>query len=260
MEFPSLPFPRVFSLFRKEHDVGPSRKTQRDDLERAKSEFVALASHQLRTPLTSIKGTLEMLRDGSPGPLTLMQIELLNRAVMSAQHMSETIGTMLTLSHLEAGKIRLRQTECAVAPLLSSIREEQEQQAQHRKQTLDVNCPPDLTLPTDERLLREIVGNLVSNALKYTPEGGHITVHAEEQPNGGVRIDVKDNGYGITSEDQSRIFGKFFRASNVQDKEAGGTGLGLYLASELTRLLGGSLTFRSAENQGTTFTLTLPQR
>ena len=234
-----------------------ARAAEHKLVERAKSEFVSLSSHELRTPLTSIKWTLEMFKAGTTGPLNLMQIELVNRAHVSAIRMAQTITTMLMLSRLEAKRLKLIPRSIKLQELLQTIKDEQQEHARRMKHTVTV-VSPELELRTDEQLLKEIVINLLSNAIKYTPEGGHIHIAAKTEPDDTVSIMVSDSGYGIPVKEQPHIFTKFYRAENIQDKETSGTGLGLYLVQALVELLGGVISFQSQENKGTTFTVKLP--
>lgn len=231
--------------------------TQRKRVEEAKSNFVSLASHQLRTPLTALKWIIEAFRKGKVGELNEKQKELINDANTSALNMSETINTMLMLSRIEAGKLRVEEMQIDVDKLVQEICSEQEIQVTNKKQTVSISIEPNLQLRSDAAMLKEIVRNLLSNAIKYTPEKGKIIVTAQQKM-GEILISVKDSGFGIPPEEQQKIFSKFFRASNVLNKETEGTGLGLYLVYSLTRMLQGSISFESKEDQGTTFFVTIP--
>jgi len=231
--------------------------TERKRLEQTRSEFVSLASHQLRTPLTAMRLTMETLLNGASGTLEEKQRQMILRSQEYAVHMSETIYTMLTISHLEAGKLTVNNSELDLKKLLSDLYREYEPEFERKKQNVSCDCQDGFMFQSDPRLLREVLGNLMSNSSKYTPEGGQITVSATRQ-DGQIRIDITDTGYGIPKEQHDRVFGKFFRGKNVIKKNTEGTGLGLYLVYSLTTLLGGRITFESEENHGTTFSLFLP--
>lgn len=231
--------------------------TARKRLEKSRSEFVSLVSHQLRTPLTAMRLTIETLMNGVVGPVDKVQREMLLRAMEYAVHMSETIFTMLTISHLEAGKISVALGEVNLCGHIEVLSREYEPEYGRKQQKVSVQCPKELSLQTDGKLLKEILANLISNAIKYTPAGGTVTIRAQEE-NNQVRIDVADSGMGIPLDEQKRTFQKFFRAKNILKKDTSGTGLGLYLVHSLTKLLGGRITFVSTENKGTTFSLFLP--
>jgi len=243
--------PEMFVIFHS--DI-----TQRKKLETAQSEFVSLSSHQLRTPLTAIRWILNTLVTGKQGPLTDMQLELVHDGQKCVLHMAETIGILLTISRIEAGKMRLDNTDIGLLPFVQEIAEEHTVLYKEKNQELIVTCPTDLTLHADQRLLKEVVSNLVSNAIKYTPEKGRITVLVERTEKDRTRIDVIDTGCGIPSYQQQRVFSKFFRAENVFQEHTDGTGLGLYMAHSLVTMMGGTMSFTSEENKGTVFSIHFP--
>lgn len=231
--------------------------TERKRVENAKSEFISLASHQLRTPLTAIKWIIEAFQKGKVGKLTKQQGELIEDAHKAAMHMSESINAMLMLSRIEAGKIRTDYVEIGLDALLKEITEEQQKHAATKGQAITLECRATITLQSDKALLKEIIGNLLSNAIKYTPAKGKIIIQASKEGE-NIEVAVTDSGLGIPAEDQHKIFTKFFRAKNVTSSDTEGTGLGLYLVHSLVSMLGGSIRFESEENKGTTFYVTLP--
>ena len=232
--------------------------TDRKRLEKAKSEFVSLASHQLRTPLTAIKWIIEAFAKGKVGKLSPQQEDLIGDAEKCAANMTETIATMLTISRIEAGRQTFDITDVSICDLFKEIHEMQKPLIAKRKHSVTISCNDPLHIQTDSGLLKEITGNLLSNAVKYTPEGGEIQLIAEKADDRHIVIRIKDNGLGIPKEDRDRIFTKFFRASNVVHKQTEGTGLGLYLVHSLVEMMGGSIVFESEENNGTEFIITLP--
>jgi two-component system phosphate regulon sensor histidine kinase PhoR len=171
--------------------------------------------------------------------------------------MADTIHTMLTVSRVETGTLSVVRDSVSLASMFEDLRREQEPVFSRKHQQLALECPSGLSVGTDAKLLWEILSNLLSNAIAYTPDGGSIRLRAALADD-RVRIDVVDTGYGIPSNEQERIFQKFFRATNATQKKTSGTGLGLYLVRSLTTLLGGEIAFTSIEHQGTTFTLHLP--
>lgn len=233
--------------------------TEQKKIERAKSEFVSLASHQLRTPLTALRWIFDMFTKGKLGKLTDKQNELLQDAVQCADHMADTVGAMLTLSRVEAGKIQLQNEPIAICAFWKQLWANHKAAAEQKNLRIDCKCEPELQQFTDATMLQEIVQNLVSNAIKYTPQDGTVTVKFFSK-NEQFHIEVSDSGYGIPKKQQEKIFTKFFRADNVVEKETEGTGLGLYLVHSLVKLLGGTITFTSEENTGTTFYCTFPHR
>jgi PAS domain S-box-containing protein len=223
-----------------------------------KSEFMSLASHQLRTPLTAVRWTLGKLERSFSDRATEFERHMMEEGRKAASKMTETIDTMLQISRIEAGTVELRQESMELLPCIRGVWEAFEINARAKRQNVRIDCPERLKLQTDAHFLHEILSNLFSNAVKYTPAGGDISIQAAEL-HGSVRIEVTDTGYGIPGHQQSKIFRKFFRGDNVVSRDTQGTGLGLYLVSLMTSLLHGTISFRSKEGEGTTFTLMLPR-
>jgi len=168
--------------------------------------------------------------------------------------MSETIDTMLKISKLQSGDIRMNASDIRVADYLRETAVPYMTHSKAKGQQFIFDMPQDLLLTSDPKLLKEIVINLFSNAVKYTPDGGTVRVETRES-DAGIRIDISDNGYGIPLYQQTKIFSKFFRGDNIVSRETEGTGLGLYLVSLIGQLIGCSISFRSEEGKGTTFSL-----
>jgi PAS domain S-box-containing protein len=229
--------------------------TDRKIQEKTKSEFVSLASHQLRTPLTEVRWALASIaRDASLDTEEKQKVDAARKAVAT---MSETIHAMLTIAHIDSGSLLLQKNVIRVKDILDSCLESLDGIQKRREVRTVLRCLPQLTLETDEQLFAEILMNILSNAYKYTPKGGTVTVSVTQQKT-QIKIEVRDTGFGIPTQEQGRIFEKFFRATNIKDKEESGTGLGLYLVYSLIQSLGGTISFVSQENIGTTFTLTFP--
>jgi PAS domain S-box-containing protein len=235
------------------HDI--SREVLSDKL---KSEFIATASHELRTPLTSIRGYIDLLLLGTLGSLSQPQNDFLKVVKSNVVRLVELIDDLLDVSRAEAGEMRLRREMLDMAEVLYEVGESLYSQFTARSISLAIDVPDGLPqIVADRQRLRQIVVNLVSNACKYTPEGGHVDVVAR---NGGdkLRVDVRDTGVGIAEEAHGHIFTPFFRADNPLREQAGGTGLGLSITKTLVNLHGGEIWFESHEGQGTTFSFTLP--
>ena len=231
--------------------------TQERRIDSSKSEFMSLASHQLRTPLTSMRWGLSRIQRSLGKRMEedeLAVIELCRHAVL---RMSQTIATMLAISRVESQAQRLRAQTIGLQALFHTLREQYEDHYTRKSQRFIVRCPALLSLHTDGSILTEILQNLLMNAIKYTADGGSITLSAISRGQ-AMEIRVKDTGIGIPVYQQKKIFSKFFRADNVVEKDTEGTGLGLYLVSSLVRLLGGNISFTSVEGKGTTFCLLLP--
>ena len=228
--------------------------TKEKEIEKAKSEFMTIASHQLRTPLTAIRWALSSLkREDLPAELR----SLVQTAHETSTHMAVTIRRMLMISHLEEGGTEPDIAQVNVATVLDKVSRLHDAHRERSGLHLTLHCPSHLRVHTDEQLLVEILDNFLSNAYKYTPQGGKVSVRAARE-GGNIRIDVTDTGYGIPLAEQKRIPEKFFRASNIATPVAAGTGIGLYMVYNIVRLIGGTISFVSREHKGTTFTLLLP--
>jgi PAS domain S-box-containing protein len=231
--------------------------TKEKRVDAVKSEFMSLASHQLRTPLTSVRWALSRLTKRLAGRMGPEESRLLEHAGASAGAMAQTIRTMLSISRAEAG---LQYVSTVVVPLqkfLEGLHRDFERQCAAKNISMSVECSAKLSVETDTFILREILENLVTNAVKYTPEGGVVRLSAEAHDD-AVHLSVTDNGYGIPAHQHEQVFSKFFRGENILQLDTEGTGLGLYLVSRLAEALDATITFTSVEGQGTTFVLVLP--
>jgi signal transduction histidine kinase len=222
---------------------------------RLKTEFVTVVTHELRSPLTSITGYLDLLlEEGSEGAEareTYLQIVKRN-----ADRLLELINDLLDIARLEAGKLELKRMPLDLEGLIQEVSGALRPQIEGKGQHLHLDLAASLPVVTgDPERLTQILLNLISNALKYTPQGGSITV-VTRAARAGVCIAVQDTGIGLSSEEQQQLFTRFFRAQHPLAREAGGTGLGLAIA--LVELHGGTLTVVSAPGQGSTFNVTLP--
>lgn len=232
--------------------------TERKIEELAKSKFVSLASHQLRTPLSAIRWALSSLRMGLGDQLSPSDREDLEGAERATTAMADTIETLLMLSQLQAGKVHLSLSTIHVETLFENVLLDLQKQCEAKRQRVACECAESLSIVTDEKLLKEILRNLLSNAIKYSADEGEVRFRALPD-NDGIRIEVEDFGMGIPARDQSRVFSMFFRGgTNAVDAEITGTGLGLHLVHSLTQLLAGTISFASEEGRGTTFSLLLP--
>lgn len=238
------------------HDV-----THEAEVDRAKSEFVSLASHQLKTPLTSLRWTLEGLLNGVAGPLSPAQDKQVRSALLSSSRMIDMVNDLLNVSRIESETLTLHVEALSVCELAQSVYDEQAHRAQERKLHFTINCPAGMpSIQADKGLLRMIFQNLISNAIKYTPEGGTVTCEVElgSTIKEELFIRVADSGIGIPKADQDRVFEKLHRAANAEALVTDGTGLGLYIIKMICKKVGGDITFESVEGQGTTFFVSLP--
>jgi signal transduction histidine kinase len=223
---------------------------------RLKSEFIANVSYELRTPLNAIIGFAEILTNQYFGELNPRQLDY-SRGILDSSHRLLTlINDILDLATIEAGYMMLETENIDVHTLMASVLALTRERARKQNINLEFDCPPDLgTLTADERRLKQVLFNLISNAIKFTPGGGTIRL-AARRLEGGVTLTVADNGVGIPTEDQARVFEKFERG-NPQARQSG-AGLGLSLVKSFIELHGGRVEIVSQANKGTTITLFLP--
>lgn len=229
------------------------------EMDKMKSEFISIASHQLRTPLSAIKMYGHMLADGIAGDISTEQRGLLNTIIQSADRMNDLITTLLDLSKMEAGFMNVTLTDLNVyAEMRRSVRELLPL-AKQKSVQLDLICTnKDSVIQSDSLLLGEVFRNLISNAIKYTPSGGRITF-TSRRIGSTVQFRVADNGHGIPEDLHDRVFTKFFRGANITNLDTTGSGLGLYMVKTIADSLGLSLGFKSTEGKGSVFTLTYKQ-
>jgi PAS domain S-box-containing protein len=237
--------------------------TREREVDRMKTEFVSLVSHELRTPLTSIAGYVELLVQGEVGPLTDDQRDFLAVVKTNADRLTGLINDLLDISRIEAGKIELELTTVDLGDLAATVAGMLRPQIEAKGQSLQIEIDPAAPrLTGDSDRLAQVITNLLSNAHKYTPAGGTIVVRVAPAADTRrtVRIAVADTGIGMTEEEQTRLFTKFYRAQNETTRAVGGTGLGLAITRQLVELHGGEISVRSAPSAGSTFTVTFPAR
>jgi len=227
----------------------------------AKSEFMSTASHELKIPMTSIKGYAKLIQMGAAGALTDQQQEFLGVITNNIDRMDRLVSDLLDVSRIEAGRIRLQLEDVQISNVISDVIETIKTQIEKKKLHLDLKVDGNLPqIRADYGRMVQIVTNLVSNAYKYTPEGGNITVIARPY-NGnmeGVLVTIKDTGFGISEEDQARLFTTFFRSSDQNIRDEPGTGLGLSITKKMIESHGGELNFESEYGKGSSFTFTIP--
>jgi len=229
------------------------------DVNFAKDELLSLASHQLRTPATGVKQYLGMVLQGFAGDLNEKQQLFLERAYASNNRQLNIINDVLHLAKLEAGRIVLAEREFNVADMMKEVVDEQRDDAEKSNISLRLIAPTKGLMVGDSHMLRMVVENLVSNAIKYTPAGGKVTVRLYRLGSHWI-ITVKDTGVGIARTDFDKLFKQFSRIENPLTESVTGTGIGLYLAHHLTLLHGGNIGVSSSKGKGTTFTVRLPRK
>jgi signal transduction histidine kinase len=225
---------------------------------RHKSEFLANMSHELRTPLNAIIGFSDVLLQKMFGELNEQQAEYLEDIRSSGSHLLTLINDILDLSKIEAGRMELELASFSLVAALNNAVILVRERAQSHGIKLELDIAPKLdTVVADERKLKQVVVNLLANAVKFTPDGGTVRLRAERE-NGEVRLAVQDTGIGIAPEDQERIFEEFQQATHQSEKSREGTGLGLSLSRRMVELHGGTISVESAPGKGSTFTVALP--
>ena len=234
-----------------------------EDANRLKSQFLTTMSHELRTPLNAIIGFSDALLNGVYGELAPKQRVKLKHVLDSGYRLLNLVDSILSLSEIEAGQVELHPQKIPLVRLLEDGENMIQQTALEKKINVLVEVPPlirDHIVLADERKLKQVIFNLLTNSVKFTPEGGKITISAElDDPVGEVRIWVSDSGIGFTGEEAKGLFEAFFQADSSLDRKFEGTGLGLALCRKLVELHGGRIWARSeGRNQGSTFTFTVP--
>lgn len=249
---------RQDNLNRAEAKLLQQRNEELQALSRSKEEFVALASHQLRTPATAVKQYLGMVLQGYAGDITSVQREMLEKAFESNERQVQIINQILNAARADTGKLVMTTAPMELVAMVRGIIDEAESQITEHGHTLDVSLPAEeIIVSADSGYLRMAVENLINNANKYTPNGGKITISIKKTQK-NVTISVKDTGVGIGQDDLGKLFVKFSRIHNPLSIQAGGSGIGLYLAREIVRLHGGKLSVRSRLDEGTCFSISLP--
>ncbi|MEN6545581.1 MAG: ATP-binding protein, partial [Armatimonadia bacterium] len=225
-------------------------------LDEVRREFVANASHELRTPAAGIKALAEALevgalQDPEKGPRFVHQI------VESADRLTSILDDMLILTRVERGQELLNVTRLKAGEAVGEAVKQIAIRAEDRHLQLEVQAAPEDTLSADARGLHTVLLNLLDNAVKYTPEGGAVSVTGRAVP-GGYELAVTDTGVGIPPEHQARVFERFYRVDKARDRATGGTGLGLSIVKHIMDSHGGKVTLRSVPGSGSTFTVFFP--
>lgn len=223
------------------------------ELDQTKDDFISMASHQLRTPLTSIKGYVSMVIEGDAGKVSKKQADLLSQSFNSAQRMVYLIADLLNVSRLRTGKFIIEPKETNLAEVIEGEMAQLTETAKGRNLELKYNKPDKFpVLMLDETKIRQVIMNFIDNAIYYTPTEGHINVNLEDKGE-NIEFTVVDDGIGVPKTVQHNLFNKFYRADNAKKARPDGTGLGLFMAKKVVVAQGGSIIFKSAEGKGSTF-------
>jgi signal transduction histidine kinase len=230
-------------------------------LQLAKDQFISLVSHQLRTPLTSIRLFSEMLSDPRVGKLNEKQHEYVDKVHLSTIRMISLVGDILNVSRIELKRLKVEPIETNLVEYLNTCIAEVQPIADEKKIKITTHIPEHpINLKVDQTLFGQIVHNLLTNAVRYTAEeDGEVDVTLKKISRGGIELTVSDNGIGIPEKSQKKIFERFYRADNAVKTIGDGTGLGLYLIKMILNTTGGKIWFESKENKGSTFHVTIPK-
>jgi signal transduction histidine kinase len=238
----------VLSLFDKTNDYSP----EEDDL-----DFISFAAHELRGPITVIRGYLDVLRDELEPKLANDQMELMERLIVSSNRLTSYINNILNASRYDRRHLKLHLVEINLQKIYDSIEDDMQMRAHTQDRLLITDIPDDLpTIAADANAVGEVLSNLIDNAIKYSNEGGLVHVKAAAIP-GFVEISVIDRGIGMPANVLPNLFHKFYRSHRSRETVAG-TGIGLYICKAIVSSHGGTITARSVENEGTTLSFTIP--
>jgi len=233
--------------------------TKQRMIDKAKTEFVSLASHQLRTPISAMKWNIELLETAGKETFNELQKGYVGKIAHGLERMDALVTDFLSASKLELGTLTANRASLEFLPFLKSIYEEYQITAEQKNVRMETDWDEaEGAIVSDAHLLHMIVSNIWGNAVKYTPKDGVVKIHADIR-DGQVTVRISDTGIGIPDEDQEMIFSKLFRAGNARSQVTDGTGLGLYIVKEAVQILGGRINFESKAGVGTTFTVVLPQ-
>lgn len=232
----------------------------RKKIERLKSEFVSTVSHELRTPLTSIQGSLGLLTAGAAGELPAIVNDLVEMALQNTLRLAALVDDILDVEKLEFGQVGMELSHCVLLPLLQEAVAHSQGYADSYQVRLQLDTsvlPPETMVMIDNLRLQQVIANLISNAVKYSPQGGMVSIQANCQ-NNQVRVSISDQGPGIPEAFRARIFQKFAQADSSDSRQQGGTGLGLSICKALLERMNGQIGYDTELGVGSTFFFDLP--
>ena len=241
------------------------KESHRREMEKSRSEaklrdeFVFVAAHELRTPITAIRGFLELVSE-TEGSYPVDVQQDLDAIKMASDHLNVLVNNLLEIARSDAGAMKIETRPVKTTAVIEDVLKEVDSLIKEKKIILKTNNFNDgMGIIADEQKMKEVFMNIISNAIKYNREGGELEISILPENDGYVIIEVRDTGFGIPKDQQEKIFGKFFRASNKDTQGVIGTGLGLFITKMLVEKMGGEITFSSVEGKGTTFALSFPR-
>lgn len=251
---------------RKRDEVLVNANKELERLNQLKSDFLSTVSHELKTPLTAIKGYVSLMKNRKIGPVNQQQLKCLTIADERVNHLNNLISDLLDLSKIEAAQYAIRPKFDDISLLIKNTVSSLKPIFQHKKLHLDVQIPDDLPpVYMDAPKINQVLTNLLSNAVKFTPSDGKIRIKVMRDVTktgstgkGFVQVDISDTGIGLAPEEMDKIFGKFYQVDHSATREYDGTGLGLPIAKEIVELHGGKIWVRNRKEAGSTFSFTLP--
>lgn len=234
--------------------------TKSKEVDRMKTEFISLASHQLRTPLSGMKWLGEILLNGEAGKLNENQQDVVKKIYTSNERMIKLVTSLLNVSRIESGRIIIEPEPTQLSDLVEEILSELKPKISEKQINIVTSYnPKQEEINVDKKLIGEVYSNLLTNAIKYTPNGGEVKIMISDRAN-DVITQISDTGYGIPKTDMNKIFDKFYRASNILKKDTDGNGLGMYLVKAIIESSQGKIWIESEENVGTNVWFTLPKK
>lgn len=234
--------------------------THEEEINKMKSELIALVSHQLRTPLSAVKWSIKMLLDGDLGKITEEQRNILAKGYRSNERMIHLVNDLLNISRIEEGRFQYKFVSASIEDLIESTVQEFSYSLKEKRMALKFEKPPKpfLEVRMDPSKIHVVLQNILNNAVNYTPSGGKIEIQIKPLSK-ELEISIKDSGMGIPKNQQAKLFTKFFRADNAIRMQTEGSGLGLFIAKNIIERHKGRIWAKSEENEGSTFYFTLPK-
>jgi signal transduction histidine kinase len=230
-----------------------------EDLNRAKTQFVSMVSHELRTPTTSVLGYTELIADGELGPITPEQRHALDAIQRNSLRLEQLLADLMEAARLELPQFSSHQDHVDISEVVRHAATTMLPIVARRSQSMEIDVNPEAGIVLgDERRLEHVVSNLLTNAVKFTPDGGSIVVRAAREGSEAV-ITVQDSGIGIPEEEHAKVFERFYRSERKESAKVPGTGLGLSIVKSIAKNHGGDVTLASAVGEGTTISIRLPR-